>query len=74
MPNAEEIRKAPLHIKRFRAALAHAGMTASEWATANDVTPAHLSRVLWAKLDSRSLNEKIEAFTKAELKRAKAVA
>jgi hypothetical protein len=52
---------------RFRAALALAGLTATEWAEANDVTQAHLSQVLDGKRESRSLMEKVEAFTEKHL-------
>ena len=69
MPNTALTRKA-----RFRAALALAGLTAEQWAEQNDVTPSHLSHVLTGKRESRSLTDKIDAFTKEHLPRGAAVA
>lgn len=53
---------------RFRAALALAGMTQESWADREGVTPAHLSYVLSGTRESRSLTEKIDAFTRKHLK------
>lgn len=47
---------------RFRAALALTGLTAAEWAVRNGITAGHLSQVLAGKRESRSLEEKVDAF------------
>lgn len=54
--------------KRFRAALALAGTTAEAWAIENGVTAGHLSQVLSGKRDSRSLLEKVDAFTRKHVR------
>jgi hypothetical protein len=53
---------------QFRAALALAEKTAAQWAAENDITPGHLSQVLAGKKESRSLLEKVEAFTRKYVK------
>jgi hypothetical protein len=65
MPKADSRRKS-----RFRAALALAEKTAAQWAAENDITPGHLSQVLSGKKESRSLLEKVEAFTSRYIKAA----
>lgn len=62
MPKLANPRKA-----RFRAALALSEMTATEWAQFHGITQQHLSQVLDGKRESRSLVEKIEAFTEKKL-------
>ncbi len=52
---------------RFEAALKLAGTTAAEWAAVHDVTPGHLSQVLAGKRESKTLIDKVEAFTRAHL-------
>lgn len=48
--------------KRFRIALAVAGLTATAWAEQNQVDPTYLSRFLGGKTTSAPLGEKIELF------------
>lgn len=59
MPRIKSTRKA-----RFKAALALAGMTQTEWAAQNGITPDHLSMVISEKQlrESRVLEEKIDKF------------
>jgi hypothetical protein len=54
--------------KRFRIALAVAGQTQTEWAEANGVGPAYLSRYLGGHTVSEPLGEKIDAFVTRHLK------
>lgn len=54
--------------KRFRIALAVAGLTATDWAKANDVGPAYLFRYLGGNTVSEPLGAKIDAFTARHLK------
>jgi len=63
MPKTDNPRKA-----RFRAALALAGLTAKQWAEQQDITPSHLSQVLSGKHESRTLIEKVDAFTKKHVR------
>ena len=58
--------------KRFRAALALAGMSLTKWAELEGVTRQHLNEVLNGKRVSAPLNEKIEAFTKQHLSKVAA--
>lgn len=53
--------------KLFRAALALTGMTATQWATEQGITLAHLSQVLDEKRESGRLTEKIDAFIDKKL-------
>lgn len=53
--------------KRFRAALALAGIDAQDFAVQADVTPAHLSQVLHGKRESQTLTEKVDRFTEKHL-------
>lgn len=53
--------------KRFKAALAMAGMSMTEWAKKEGITPGHVSQVLSGDRDSAVLMEKIEAFTAKQL-------
>jgi transcriptional regulator with XRE-family HTH domain len=48
--------------RRFRAALALAGLTQTEWARRQRITQSHLSQVLDGKRISVSLAKKIDAF------------
>jgi hypothetical protein len=57
----------PSRKARFRAALALAGISAASWAETAGITSAHLSLVLAGKRESRSLVQKIEAFTAKHL-------
>lgn len=52
---------------RFLAALRIAGMTMTEWAEQEGVTQGHVSNVL-AGRESKSLDEKIAAFTEKHLR------
>jgi hypothetical protein len=54
--------------KRFRIALAVAGQTQTEWAEANGIGPAYLSRYLGGNTVSEPLGEKIDAFVARHLK------
>lgn len=65
MATKETTRKA-----RFRAALALAGLTQEQWATEIGVTAGHLTHVLAGRRDSKTLIEKVEAFTKKHVKAA----
>lgn len=65
MARTNEARKA-----RFRAALALSGKTAETWAEENGITPSHLSQVLSGKRESRTLMEKVEAFTRKHIRAA----
>lgn len=65
--NAREVmnmvtRKGPGRKERFKAALALAGMKATDWCEANDVTPQHLARVLGEERESNRLNDLVDAF------------
>jgi transcriptional regulator with XRE-family HTH domain len=59
MPPDPELRK-----RRFRAALAMAGLTAAEFAESVEVTPTHLSFVLSGKRNSARVAEAIDQFIK----------
>jgi hypothetical protein len=48
--------------RRFRAALALAGMTARQWAAEQGVTDNHVHMVLAGTRESASLTEKVDAF------------
>lgn len=63
MTPADKARKS-----RFRAALALANLTAEEWAESEGITAGHLSHVLTGKRESLTLCEKIDAFTRKQLK------
>jgi hypothetical protein len=54
--------------KRFRIALAVAGLTATEWAEENDVAPSYLFRYLGGNTVSEPLGKAIDAFTARHLK------
>jgi hypothetical protein len=54
--------------KRFRIALAIAGLTATEWAEKNDVAPSYLFRYLGGNTVSGPLGEKIDGFVDRYLK------
>lgn len=60
--------------KRFRAALALAGLDAQDFADQKDVdvTPSHLSLVLHGKRESPPLIAKVDAFIAKHLKSASA--
>lgn len=66
MTKADLARKA----RQFRAALLLANTTAEAWAETESVTAGHLSQVLSGKRESRSLMERIEAFTKKHVRAA----
>ena len=59
MPRIKSTRKA-----RFKSALALAGMTQTEWAGQNGITPDHLSMVISEVYprESKVLEEKIDKF------------
>jgi transcriptional regulator with XRE-family HTH domain len=61
------VRGANFRKDRFRAALLLAGITGEEFAARHGITLGHLSHVLSGKRDSRSLIEKVEAFTKEQI-------
>jgi len=69
MPTAKTSRK-----QLFKAALALAGLTATQWADREGLTPMHLSMVLNGKRDSLRLNEKIDAFVRKHLDKHTALA
>lgn len=46
---------------RFKAALARAGITQTDWAAQNGITPGHLGNTLRGR-ESKSLEDKIDAF------------
>jgi transcriptional regulator with XRE-family HTH domain len=54
---------------RFKAALLLAGMTAADFAELHGITSGHLSQVLTGR-ESRTLTEKIDAFTKEHITKA----
>ena len=48
--------------RKFKAALALAGLTASQWADKESVTRQHLNATLNNESESKPLTEKIDAF------------
>lgn len=48
--------------RRFKAALALAGLTAQQWAEKEEITRQHLNATLNDESESRPLTEKIDAF------------
>ena len=69
MPKAKTSRK-----QLFRAALAIADLTASQWAEREKLTPEHLSLVLNGKRESAALNERIDTFVREHLSKHTALA
>lgn len=63
IPTPAEARK-----RRFRAALAAVGMSMRDFATAEGVSVSHVSQVLSGKRESRTMDEKIAAFTEKHLR------
>jgi transcriptional regulator with XRE-family HTH domain len=63
IPTPLEARK-----RRFRAALAAVGMSMRDFAKTEDVSVSHLSQVLSGKRESRTMDEKIAAFTEKNLR------
>jgi hypothetical protein len=55
--------------RRFRAALAAVGMSMRDFATAEGVSVSHVSQVLSGKRESRTMDEKIAAFTEKHLEK-----
>lgn len=53
--------------KAFRAALALADTTQTEWARSQGITPEHVSQVLAGKRESRRLIEKVDEFIASQL-------
>ena len=64
----EEMQRSDDTRKRFRAALALAGLTQEQWAEQEGVTPSHLSRVLAGERDSQRLMDRLSAFTRKYVK------
>ena len=60
--------------RKFKAALALVGLTASEWAAKESVTRQHLNATLNDESESKPLTEKIDAFIEEVEVKAKAVA
>jgi gp16 family phage-associated protein len=58
--------------KRFKAALALAGVSLAKWAEAEGVTRQHVNEVLSGKRVSAPLNEKINEFTARHLSKVAA--
>lgn len=58
--------------KRFRAALALAGVSLKQWASTEGVTRQHVREVLLGRRVSAPLNEKIDAFIAQHLKKVAA--
>jgi transcriptional regulator with XRE-family HTH domain len=54
--------------RRFRAALGFAGMSMRDFAKAEGVSISHVSQVLSGKRESRTMDEKIAAFTEKHLR------
>lgn len=63
MPKPTNTRKA-----RFRAALSLAGLLARDWAEENNISESHLSQVLDGKRVSKTLADKVDAFSRKMLK------
>jgi hypothetical protein len=53
----------------FRAALAIAGLTAEQWGAREGVTSGHLSMILSGVRYNEGIVERIDAFTKQQLKK-----
>lgn len=54
--------------RRFRAALAAAGMSMRDYAKEVGKSPSHVSQVLNGQRESKTMNEKIAAFTEKHLR------
>lgn len=63
MPRALTVRK-----RKFKAALAWAGITQGQWAAQQGVTPSYVSHILTGFMESKTLTDKIDEFTAKQIK------